>query len=153
MYLGVAFLFSAAVRYCRRCYWNYLRRRLASEGIVALGVTLSRCVRARVCVRRAAYITYRLCGFLIRPLSAVSIEWFVEMAVHSCGSDGSVRPTFQLLTNNWNTESGKLIKQRSNYKISPTESYDTTCDRINIVPRGSKTQDRKMHDRTTRCEQ
>jgi len=35
---------------------NYLRRRLASESIVWLSVTLSRCV----CVRRAAYITYRL---------------------------------------------------------------------------------------------
>jgi len=36
---------------------DYLGRRLASEGIVTLGVTLSRCV----CVRRfAAYITYRL---------------------------------------------------------------------------------------------
>jgi len=37
-------------------HYYYLRRRLASEGIVALGVTLSRCVY--VC--RAAYITYRL---------------------------------------------------------------------------------------------
>jgi len=37
--------------------FNYLRRRLASEGIVSLGVTLSRCV----CVRRAAnIIMYRL---------------------------------------------------------------------------------------------
>jgi len=39
----------------------YLRRCLASEGIVPLGVTLSRCV----CVRRAAYITYRLHAALV----------------------------------------------------------------------------------------
>jgi len=35
--------------------------RLASEGIVSLSVTLPRCV----CVRRAAYITYRLHAALI----------------------------------------------------------------------------------------
>jgi len=35
---------------------HYLRRRLASEGIRPLGVTLSRCV----CIRRVDYITYRL---------------------------------------------------------------------------------------------
>ena len=33
---------------------HYLRRRLASEGIVMLGVTLSRHMRVCVCVRRAA---------------------------------------------------------------------------------------------------
>ena len=33
---------------------HYLHHCLVSEGIVTLGVTLSRCV----CVRRAAYITY-----------------------------------------------------------------------------------------------
>jgi len=38
-----------------------LPRRLASEGIVTLGVTLSRCA----CVRRAAYITYRLHAALV----------------------------------------------------------------------------------------
>jgi len=43
------------------CVRFYLRRRLASEGIVLLGVTLSRCV----CVRRAAYITYRLQAALV----------------------------------------------------------------------------------------
>ena len=42
-------------------YFYYLRRRLASEGIVTLGVTLSRCVY----VRRAAYITYRLHAALV----------------------------------------------------------------------------------------
>jgi len=41
---------------CENLLRYYLRRRLASECIVPLGVTLSRCV----CARRAAYITYRL---------------------------------------------------------------------------------------------
>jgi len=40
----------------RLLLYSYLRRRLASESIVPLGVTLARCT----CVRRAAYITYRL---------------------------------------------------------------------------------------------
>jgi len=47
-------------------------RRLASEGIVALGVTLSRCV----VVRRAAYITYRLHAALVSvSLSSSSIVY------------------------------------------------------------------------------
>jgi len=39
---------------------HYLCHHLAGEGIVALDVTLPHCVHACVCVRRAAYITYRL---------------------------------------------------------------------------------------------
>ena len=45
---------------CHAPYY-YLRRRLASEGIASPGVTLCVCL----CVRRAAYITYRLHAVLV----------------------------------------------------------------------------------------
>jgi len=48
----------------------YLHRRLASEGIVTLSVTLS---RVCVCVRRAAYITYRLHATLVSAAKVMRI--------------------------------------------------------------------------------
>ena len=56
----------------------YLRRRLASEGIVSLDVTLSRCV----CVRRAAYITYRLHAALVSAAKVMRcIQWYLVLHV------------------------------------------------------------------------
>ena len=64
---------------------DYLCRRLASEGIVLLGLTLSRCV----CVRRAAYITYRLDAALVsvakvmRCIQCSLVHYFFSINVNN----------------------------------------------------------------------
>jgi len=54
--------------------YYYLRRRLASEGIVPLGVTLSRCL----CVHQDAYITYRLHAALV---SAAKVMRYIQCSL------------------------------------------------------------------------
>jgi len=61
----------------------YLRRRLTSEGIMALGVTLSCCMC--VCVRRAAYITYRLHATFISAAKVMRcIQCSLVLSVYVC---------------------------------------------------------------------